>query len=94
MLLARGKPHNFRKRSIKVNTNNNDRRSCATQAPQRPPFRPDYFLPPIPFDAAVTMAYVPFQTDHDVYDEMKALEKGTLFPCLDKPYLGWRCRNS
>lgn len=34
------------------------------------------------------MAYVPFQTDATVYEEMKALRAGTLFPVLDKPFKG------
>ena len=36
----------------------------------------------------VTMAYVPFQTDFTTYDEMQALRCGTLFPVLNKPFLG------
>lgn len=42
----------------------------------------------LPKDPKLAMAYVPFQTDLNVYDEMKALKAGTLFPCLDKPFLG------
>ncbi|MCR4616391.1 MAG: spore coat associated protein CotJA [Clostridiales bacterium] len=34
-----------------------------------------------------TMMYVPFQTDTTVYDDMKALEEGTLFPVLNKPFM-------
>ena len=37
--------------------------------------------PPLPKDAAVTMAYV-------AYDEEKALQCGTLFPTLNKVFLG------
>ena len=39
-------------------------------------------------DAAVTMAYVPLQTDMITYDEDKALQCGTLFPTLNKVFLG------
>lgn len=44
--------------------------------------------PPLPKDAAVTMAYVPLQTDIITYDEDKALQCGTLFPALNKVFLG------
>ena len=42
--------------------------------------------PPLPKDAAVT--YVPLQTDMITYDEEKALQCGTLFPALNKVFLG------
>jgi hypothetical protein len=44
-------------------------------------------IPPIPYDAAVAMAYVPFQTDTTMYDEARALCEGTLFVALNKPFL-------
>ncbi len=34
------------------------------------------------------MAYVPLQTDIITYDEDKALQCGTLFPTLNKVFLG------
>ena len=40
----------------------------------------------------VAMAYVPWQYFTTVYDTDKALEVGTIFPELDKPFLaGGRC---
>ena len=45
-------------------------------------------LSALPADAAVTMAYVPMQTDTSVYDMEKALQTGTLFPVLNKPFAG------
>lgn len=45
-------------------------------------------LSALPPDAAVTMAYVPMQTDTAVYDAEKALQTGTLFPVLNKPFAG------
>ena len=42
----------------------------------------------LPDKLSLAMAYVPFQTTFSTYDEMKALKSGTLFPCLDKPFLG------
>lgn len=46
------------------------------------------FTTALPEDPVVAMAYVPFQTDTTTYDEMKALKIGTLFPVLDKPFMG------
>lgn|GEM_PF-1572786 len=40
----------------------------------------------------VAMAYIPFQDATEIYDECKAFERGTAFPCLDKPFLGGSCR--
>lgn len=45
-------------------------------------------LSALPSDAAVAMAYVPMQTDATVYDADKALQAGTLFPVLNKPFAG------
>lgn len=42
----------------------------------------------LPDNPQPAMAYVPFQTDLNIYDEMKGLKAGTMFPCLDKPFLG------
>jgi hypothetical protein len=37
------------------------------------------------------MAYVPWQHWGEVYEPCKALERGTLYPVLDKPFKGGRC---
>lgn len=49
----------------------------------------DSFTPlaPLPADTVTTMAYVPFQTDKTVYEAEVALNKGTLFTDLYKPFL-------
>lgn len=39
-------------------------------------------------DAVLAMAYVPMQEYNMVYDVEDALQMGTLFPNLDKPFLG------
>lgn len=39
-------------------------------------------------DFALAMAYVPWQHYKETYDPDKALEVGTIFPELDKPFLG------
>ena len=44
-------------------------------------------LSALPKDTTVTMAYVPFQTDLSVYEASDALNAGTLFKCLNKPFL-------
>lgn len=41
-------------------------------------------------DLPVAMAYVPMQTLGKVYEPDGALESGTLFEALDKPFLGRR----
>ena len=40
-----------------------------------------------PSDMVTTMAYVPFQTDKTVFEADVALNKGTLFTDLYKPFL-------
>lgn len=43
-------------------------------------------LSSLPADTAVTMAYVPFQTDKSMYDDEHALKYGTLYKNLDKQF--------
>lgn len=45
-------------------------------------------LSSFPADYAVAMAYISYQQNADSYDADKALARGTLFPVLDKPFLG------
>ena len=40
---------------------------------------------------ALAMTYTPWQRWGETYDAPKALERGTLFPALDKPFAGRRC---
>lgn len=55
-------------------------------------FKPSFLKkekrPAFPYDASVTMAYVPLQLELVTYDADKALQNGTLFPALNKPFLG------
>ena len=44
-------------------------------------------IPALPADAAVTMAYVPFQLHKTCYSDDQALKNGTLFVDLNKPFL-------
>lgn len=41
-----------------------------------------------PGDATPTMAYIPFQLDKTAYEPEKALQEGTLFTTLNKPFCG------
>ena len=51
--------------------------------------KPDSFeeLSSLPADTVTTMAYVPFQTDKSMYEDDKALRRGTLYKNLDKPFM-------
>lgn len=41
---------------------------------------------PLPDDPVTTMAYVPYQTDTEMYSDEQALCSGTLYKNLDKPF--------
>ena len=47
----------------------------------------DEGMSPFPQNESVAMAYVPFQQMTEVYSCEKGLMQGTMFPCLDKPFL-------
>ena len=68
-------------------------KSPSSDAPCGCPNAQDMYngLSKLPQDAAVTMAYVPFQTDASMYSPEKALFIGTAFPTLDKPFLAGGC---
>ena len=76
---------------MNVYDNMNDRRIFQPAANQtnRPP-KYDY-ISPVPADAQVAMMYIPVQTDTLVSADLKALEDGTIFPVLNKPYIGMGC---
>ncbi|MBR6100845.1 MAG: spore coat associated protein CotJA [Ruminococcus sp.] len=42
----------------------------------------------LPREMPYAMAYVPFQPWEKPYDCEAALQRGTAFPCLDKPFIG------
>lgn len=42
----------------------------------------------MPKNPVLAMAYVPFQKLSEIYEPEAALNAGTLFPALDKPFLG------
>ena len=41
-----------------------------------------------PKEMPYAMAYVPFQQWQKPYDSDAALQRGTIFPCLDKTFIG------
>ena len=45
-----------------------------------------------PAATAYAMAYVPFQQSGEVYSCDRALTRGTIFPCLDLPFLRGCCK--
>ncbi|MCH4239540.1 MAG: spore coat associated protein CotJA [Oscillospiraceae bacterium] len=45
-------------------------------------------LPTFPAKVSLAMAYIPYQKFENLYSPEKALEAGTLFSGLDKPFLG------
>lgn len=55
-------------------------------------FKPSFLKkeqrPALPKDACVTMAYVPLQLELITYDDEKGLNNGTIFPALNKPFMG------
>ena len=49
-----------------------------------------YGITPLPKDTEVTMAYVPYQTSNnlEIYSPEQGIYPGTMFPELEKPFLG------
>ena len=47
-----------------------------------------YAISALPEEPVVAMAYVPFQNPVVIYSAEQGLQRGTLFPCLDKPFCG------
>ncbi len=51
-----------------------------------------YGLSPLPSKTVEAMAYVPFQQyASKTYSPAQALESGTVYPILDKPFFGSKC---
>lgn len=52
----------------------------------------DYGISPLPNNTVEGMAYVPFQQyGSKLYSPAQALEAGTVYPVLDKPFFGSQC---
>lgn len=50
------------------------------------PINPELIIPVMPKDPQLAQAYVPYQVMCKIYEPMKALMKGTIFPELYRPY--------
>lgn len=61
---------------LNFSDNNNSAESCHTPTS------------PLPKNTVPAMAYIPFQQFGEPYSSKEGFKKGTLFPCLDKPFLG------
>lgn len=48
----------------------------------------EYGISAFPKDTVDAMAYVPFQQDSNIYSAQQGFVSGTMFPVLDKPFLG------
>lgn len=48
----------------------------------------EYGISPLPENPVVAMAYVPFQQTDRIYSAEQGLNSGTMFPVLDKPFIG------
>ncbi len=46
-----------------------------------------YNISPLPENVVVAMAYVPYQNPKAIYSAEQGICSGTMFPCLDKPFL-------
>ena len=70
-----------------------NQQNCNCMAPPMQPMPCAQHMPPRDIfhdNVSLAMAYVPWQIWNTTYDLDKALQVGTLFPCLDKPFMG-RC---
>ncbi len=47
-----------------------------------------YGISPLPEDATVAMAYVPYQIKENMYSAEQGISEGTMFPELNKPFEG------
>ncbi len=51
-----------------------------------------YGITPLPNNAVEAMAYIPFQQyNSKLYSPSQALESGTAYPVLNKPFFGSKC---
>ena len=77
-----------RSNKLKENFDMNYSPGAQRTVQKQPPCDLSTAMTPLPENPVVAMAYVPFQTDSTTFDEMQALACGTLFPSLNKPFLG------
>lgn len=54
----------------------------------------EYGISPLPENPVVAMAYIPYQNPVEMYSVEQGIERGTMFPCLDKPFKGYGGMNT
>ncbi len=59
----------------------------SAEPPMEPKMMPER-MSPLPENPVVAMAYIPYQNMNKVYDDEQGLDTGTMFPELNKPFLG------
>lgn len=74
-----------------MNENETRRRQWACDCDDMPRESAYFGTSALPDCPAVAMAYVPFQTDTTMFDCEEALQRGTAFVALHKPFLGGKC---
>ena len=67
-----------------LNSNNNMKKHAM-------PSQPDSVYPVM---QSIAMAYIPYQMWEKPYDEAVAMSRGTMFPSLDKPFIGEEAVNN
>lgn len=50
----------------------------------------EYGISPLPKNPVVAMAYVPYQNNDELYSSEHGIVTGTMFPVLNKPFVGCR----
>lgn len=50
----------------------------------------EYGISPLPKNPVVAMAYVPYQNNDELYSSEQGIVTGTMFPVLNKPFVGCR----
>lgn len=50
----------------------------------------EYGISPLPENPVNAMAYVPYQSDNEMYSPEQGIVCGTMFPVLNKPFLAGR----
>ena len=57
-------------------------------SPDTTPKKNSDIMTPFPKETPLAMAYVPFQMWEKPYDDAVGFVRGTIFPSLDKPFIG------
>jgi len=69
-------------------TNNNDNSNIYNNNDNNNQLLSTSMMTPFPKQTPLAMAYVPFQMWEMPYDDAVGFVRGTIFPSLDKPFIG------